>query len=598
MLKRTLFFLAVLWMAVVLYRCAHPVMPSGGPKDITPPTIIGSTPPNGSPLFTGRKFVLYTDEYPVLENIMQQALISPPMKEFPDFSTRGKSIHVKFNEELKPNTTYTVYFGDAIVDLTEGNPLHNYSYIFSTGDYVDSLSLYGTVQNAQNLSPEEQVFVMLYKDNNDTIVFDSLPFLTEPYYVSKTDASGKFSLNGLANEPYLLFALKDQNANFMFDQPGEEIAFLDSLVRPYFDDSAMPKAITEVFDTITETPDTISIDELPIDTLQARLDSLYQDSLFNAKYSGISLYMFAQYDSTQRLLKAELLKRNTLQFSFSQPARDIDLIPLNFNPDTLWYLPHFSGNNDTIIWYLKTLPIDTLEMLIMNQEDTLGQVFLRLDPDKTTGRARQNKKKDAGKEYLDWKSNVKSNNLVLTKKPEITFAQPMVTLHTDSAYLISGTDTIPNPEFVFLDSLHQTIQFPIAIEAETRYKIYYPDSSFIDWNGLFNSEISLSFTPKPLDEYGIFTLALNPEKEQPYILQMINDKEVVFRQYEFSNDTNIVMDFLNPGKYLFKIIYDNNHNHQWDAGHFNTKLQPEKVIYFGKEITIRANWEVEEEWNW
>ena len=590
MLKRIFFFTGVIWIAVTLYRCAHPVMPSGGPKDITPPTIISSVPPNGSANFTGRKIVLNTDEYPVLENIMQEALISPPMKEFPDFTTRGKSIQIKFNEELRANTTYSVYFGNAIVDLTEGNPLHNYSFIFSTGTYVDSLSLYGVVQNAQNLLPEEQVYVMLYRDDNDTIPSDSLPYLVEPYYVSKTDASGKFSLNGLANLSYKIFALKDQNSNFIFDQPGEEIAFLDTLLHPYFDKNVFQEKALPEIDTLPE--------DFQVDTLQARLDSLYQDSVFNAKYAGLSLMMFAQYDSTQRLLKAELLRRNTLQFSFAQPARDIDLIPMNFNPDTLWYLEKFSANHDTITWYLKTLPIDTLEMFVFNGLDTLGQLSLRLDPDKTTGRARQNKKKDAAKEYLEWKSNIKSGNLILTKKPEITFAQPMVTNHTDSAFLIAGPDTIANPTFVFTDSLHQTIQFPIDIVEETRYKIYYPDSSFIDWNGFFNSEISVSFTPKPLKEYGIFTISLQPDHEQPYILQMINDKETVFKQVEFTSDTNVVLEFLTPGKYLFKVIFDDNGNHQWDPGHYNTKLQPERVIYLGKEITIRANWEVEETWSW
>ena len=589
MLKRIFFIVGVLWMAFFLYQCAHPVMPSGGPKDIKAPQIISSTPPNGSANFKGKKFILNTDEYVILEDVMQAALISPPMKEFPDFTTRGKSIQVKFKEDLKPNTTYSVYFGDAIADLTEKNPLHNYSYIFSTGSYVDSLSLYGTVQNAMNLLPEEKVFVMLYKDNNDTIPLDSLPYLVVPYYVSKTDASGKFSLNGLANESYLIFALKDQNANFIFDQPGEEIAFLDSLVHPFYDSSVIPLQ-TLVEDTIPE--------DFPIDTLQAHLDSIVQDSIFNAKYSGISLYMFGQYDSTQRLLKAELIRRNTITFAFSQPADQIELIPLNFNPDTLWHKEKFSANHDTITWFLKTLPVDTLEVRIINQGDTLGQVYLRLDPDKTTGRARQNKKKEATKEYLEWSSNIKSNNLILSKKPEITFLQPMVTNHTDSAYMIAGADTIANPAFVFLDSLHQTIQFPIDIVEEIRYKIYYPDSSFIDWNGFFNKEIALSFTPKPLKDYGVFTMSLKPDHEQPYILQMINDKEVVFKKIEFTKDTTVILEFLTPGKYLFKVIYDNNGNHKWDPGHYNTKLQPEEVIYFGKEINIRANWEVEEEWSW
>ncbi|OFY48913.1 MAG: hypothetical protein A2W85_14690 [Bacteroidetes bacterium GWF2_41_31] len=589
MAKRILLFTAILWMAFYLSQCAHPVMPSGGEKDVTPPRILYSTPPNGSANFEGNRFTLNTSEYVVLKNVMEAALISPPMKKFPDFSTRGKSIQVKFNEDLKPNTTYSVYFGDAIADLTETNPLLNYSYIFSTGTYVDSLSLYGTVQNAQNLLPEEQVFVMLYKDDNDTIPLDSLPFFVPPYYVSKSDASGKFSLNGLAEDRYLIFALKDQNANFIFDQPGEEIAYLDSLVHPYYDNTLLFKKDIIVFD---------SIDDLQIDTARARLDSIYQDSVSNAKYSGLTLLMFMQYDSTQRLLKAELSRRNTIMFSFSQPAEGVDIIPLNFNPDTLWHLEVFSAKKDTVTWYLKTLPLDTLEILIKNLDDTLGLVSLRLDPDKTTGRARQNKKKNPTREYLEWTSNIKGGNLMPNRKPELSFLQPMVSCITDSAYLVEGTDTIANPPFIYIDSIHQSVRFPMEMSDEVRYKIYYPDSSFIDWNGFFNKEISLSFTPRPLKEYGVFTFGLHPEYRQSYLLQMLTVKEVVVKQIEFTGDTTVVLEFLTPGKYLFKVIFDNNQNHQWDAGHYGARRQPEEVIYFDKEIDIRANWEIEEEWGW
>ncbi|PIQ25775.1 MAG: hypothetical protein COW63_18595 [Bacteroidetes bacterium CG18_big_fil_WC_8_21_14_2_50_41_14] len=589
MAKRILTFIAILWMAFYLSQCAHPVMPSGGEKDVTPPRILYSTPPNGSANFKGNRFTLNTSEYVVLKNVLEAALISPPMKKFPDFSTRGKSIQVKFNEDLKPNTTYSVYFGDAIADLTETNPLLNYSYIFSTGTYVDSLSLYGTVQNAQNLLPEEQVFVMLYKDDNDTIPLDSLPFFVPPYYVSKSDASGKFSLNGLAEDRYLIFALKDQNANFIFDQPGEEIAFLDSLVHPFYDNTLAFKKDIIVIDSIID---------LPIDTAQTRIDSIYQDSVNNAKYSGLTLMMFMQYDSTQRLLKAELSRRNNIKFSFSQPAKGVDIIPLNFNPDTLWHLEVFSAKKDTVTWYLKTLPLDTLEVLIKNLEDTLGLVSLRLDPDKTTGRARQNKKKNAVKEYLEWTSNIKAGNLMPNKKPEISFLHPMVTCIADSAYLVAGTDTIPNPPIIYLDSLHQSIRFPMEISDEFRYKIYYPDSSFIDWNGFFNKEISISFAPRPLKEYGVFNFSLHPETRLSYILQMLTVKEVVVKQIEFTGDTTVVFEFLTPGKYLFKVIFDRNKNHQWDTGDYGTRRQPEEVIYFSKEIDIRANWEIEEEWEW
>ena len=203
-------------LAAVVFSCAREMMPTGGKKDVKPPQIVQSVPPNGSANFTGNKFELKFNEFVVLDKINEQLLISPPVKENPDFRLKGKSLIVKFKNELKPNTTYSVYFGDAIVDLTEGNPIHSFTYLFSTGDHVDSLSMAGKVINAFDLKPADGVMVMLYRNDNDTIPFDSLPMRVPPYYLSKTDKQGNFQFSGLAGDNYLVFALKDLNNNYIF----------------------------------------------------------------------------------------------------------------------------------------------------------------------------------------------------------------------------------------------------------------------------------------------------------------------------------------------------------------------------------------------
>ena len=58
------------------------------------------------------------------------------------------------------------------------------------------------VRNSFDLQAVEDVFVMLYKDNNDTLPLDSLPLAVKPFYLSKTDVNGDFQLNGLANETF------------------------------------------------------------------------------------------------------------------------------------------------------------------------------------------------------------------------------------------------------------------------------------------------------------------------------------------------------------------------------------------------------------
>lgn len=601
-------FLFIFAIAGVLVYCARPGSPGGGPKDDQPPQILKYEPANYSANFIGDKFEIDFDEFIALNNINQSLLISPPMDELPDFKAKGKTLLVKFNEELKENTTYTLFFGDAIVDITEKNPVLENTYIFSTGDQVDSMSMEGKVFNAIDLQPAADVFVMLYKNDNDTITIDSLPLISKPFYLSKTDENGQYKFNGLADEAYLIFALRDLNSNHIFDQPTEEIAFLDSLVKPAY--SGPPKSImadstassmadslkvdsTELIlaDSLLMISDSIVMDSLAIsDTL--RSDTTIQKKLPVARYD---LVLFTNRDSTQRMLKGGLLKRNTLEFSFSLPADKLELIPVNYNSDSLWYLEKFSRKSDTIFWYLKDIPIDTLEMVILNQEDTLEYLYINLNADSQSSRARV-KKKEEEKIFLEWTSNASRGNLLLNQKPSITFEQPLSSFNTSAGSLIIGEDTTYQPTAVIIDSFKMKLQFPIKLEEATRYSYYFPDSSFIDWNGYFNEEVRINFATKTPADYGKMTMILKPGKDQPYVLQMLTDKGIILHESYFTSDTAISYQFINPAKYKFKVIFDDNGNRKWDSGYYPDKIQPEKSIFFNKEIDVRANWEIEETW--
>ena len=578
----------------VIFGCAHPGMPGGGPKDMRPPEVLQTTPENGSANFNSKKITITFDEFIELDNITQKALISPPMNKLPDFKLKGKSLQIKFNEELKDSTTYSIYFADAIVDLTEGNPLLNYTYIFSTGSKVDSLSIFGKISNAFNLKPPEDVFVLLYKDNNDTLPLDSLPLNVIPYYVSKTTANGDFQFNGLGDDEYLMFALKDLNANYIYDQPGEDIAFLDSLIKPFF---VQPIDVDSLRadSTLFVVSDTIEEEEAEIIR-----DSLIHNYLhkYESGFPHLELFMFNEVDSTQRLLKAQAIRKNTIQYSFTWPAYDVELLPLNFSADTTWFIEEASSNIDTLTWFIKNLPVDTLEVLVLHQQDTLDYLFIKLDPKrKKAGLSkRQQKKKDKKKEYLGLETNIKGGTLRLNQQPEIEFFNPIKSFIDDSILLVIAGDSTYSPEFVFVDSLKRKIRFPIALVEETRYQIHIPDSSFIDWNGYHNEKVNIRFNTKSLRDYGVFVLDIKPAIFQQYIFQLLNEKENVLKEYYFSSDTSITIEYLEPATYVLKLIFDSNGNRKWDSGNYRFNIQPEKVIYNPKKIQVRANWDVEEEW--
>ncbi len=578
----------VLLMMLGLYRCANVMAPTGGPKDVTPPKVVKSIPANHSSGFTGNEFSITFDEFIKLDKITQQLLVSPPMAEFPDFHIKRKTLIIQFRNKLKPNTTYSVFFGDAIQDITEGNPLHNYTYVFSTGSSVDSMSMRGQVVNAEDLKPVDNVFVMLYKNNNDTIPLDSLPLRVKPFYVSKTDKKGNFVFSGLADTSYLIFALQDENYSMTFDQPTEKIAFLDSLVKPQY--RPKPQIDSSLFDTITS---------LPADSIKLITDSLWHraDSLADAKLTLYKLYLFQEADTVQNLLSAKLLRENTVQFVFSLPGKNITIRSLKYHPNSLWHKSEWSKSGDTLLWFLHLPHPDTLNLLVFNGKNILDTLDLRVIPKQKFIRRRKTHTLTK-KKYLSWKSDV-HGVIKPGQKVVLTFGQPVARVLPDSILLVQGKDSLYHPRFTFIDSLHRRLYFPIKIKDATSYLLYLPDSSVIDWNHFYNKKIRLSMHAKALKEYSDLNMDLQPSKSGNYIFEILNvsnKKEEPIAIRYFSGKTVFHFPRINPGKYQFKIIFDRNGNKRWDPGNYLKKQLPEKVIYFKGVVILRANWEINETW--
>jgi hypothetical protein len=564
-----------------LFSCAHPISPGGGPKDKNAPVLLASVPENGSANFKDDRFSLEFDEFVELKDAQNQIMISPPLKKHPEYKTKGKTIQILFKEDLKENTTYSVYFGDAIVDITEGNPLSNFTYIFSTGPFVDSLSLQGTVFNAFDLKAVEDCFVMLYKDDNDTVTLDSMPYLLRPYYLSKTDKRGRFKFNGLGNYDYLMFAIKDMNASLSYDQPNEEIAFVDSLVRP------------EYIPTMTDTTLSDSAVSLSSDSLVEVIDTanIKKTRFFNDGIRKYEMFLFTEKDKKLKLLSSKMIRDNTLRFVFNLPADRLSVSPLNIPDREIWYHSVHSPEFDTITWYFKNMDSDTLAVLIKQEADTLEYLNIRLK--NPLARGRKNKNEKVKRITYD---KIPAKNLLPGQMPQIEFHQPIEIINLDSAVLISGEDTIISPEYRFLDSLRMLLEFKIENVEGSRYTLLIPDSLIYDWNTLTNDEIIINYNTKQLSDYGQISLKISNVDKQSIIIQLLNNNEDVVARDVISGDTLLVYKYLDAEKFKFKAIFDSNENGKWDAGDYATKTQAEKVRYFKKELEVRANWEIEEDW--
>ncbi len=223
--------------SLTLMSCANRVALGGGPRDETPPVLDSiESFQNFQTQFRIQDIDLVFDEFINLRNPARQVVISPPLTYNPRIDGKGKKVSVRFHEEevLKTNATYIINFGESITDYTEGNVLENFTLVFSTGDFIDSLHVAGRVKDAYTLDPKEDVLVMLYDTFEDSIVYKQRPF-----YFSRTGKDGDFIINNIRQDTFKVVVLRDLNLNYIYDPASEEIGFLDSLIvikpeRPLF----------------------------------------------------------------------------------------------------------------------------------------------------------------------------------------------------------------------------------------------------------------------------------------------------------------------------------------------------------------------------
>jgi uncharacterized protein (DUF2141 family) len=239
-----------------LVNCANRGTPSGGEKDTEAPQIIRASPENYTTNFKGTEIKIYFDEYIKIKNVQKQLIISPPMDPQPDVTPLGsasKYISIKINDTLQANTTYAFNFGQSIVDNNEENPYSYYKYIFSTGNYIDSLSVKGAIVDAEKREPEKFVAVMLYEV--DSTYSDSTIYKTQPKYVTNTlDSVSTFSIDNIKAGKYRLVALKDENGNYTYQQKTDKIAFYEKEITVPNDSFYELKLFKEVPDFNIERP--------------------------------------------------------------------------------------------------------------------------------------------------------------------------------------------------------------------------------------------------------------------------------------------------------------------------------------------------------
>ena len=590
--------------AFLLCRCANIVSPTGGPKDNKAPVVLEASPENNSTNFKGKTIHITFDEFVTLNNPSNNVLISPPMKKKPTYRTSGKTLIIRFEEPLKPNTTYSIHFGEAIKDLHEGNIFKDYIFNFSTGESIDTLSLRGNVSSASTLTPGEGFLVGLYADDNDTLTLDSLPYKVKPEYVTTTDNKGNFEFSGLADKEYLIFALKDNNSNMIYDLPNEEIAFSSDLVRPYFIEKQVVKK------AITDTVANDSIQQMPADSLIINADSLMvktdslvlKDSVFEVKkpdYPTYTLFSFIQEDSIQKVFKKELVEDGLLRFVFRYPANNVNITALEELPDTFNIMPVYSMRNDTVLWYFTPCK-DSLWININDGANINDTIHFSLKP-RESGTKRKRRQEQNTVKRLTVKNNLKANKLKPEQPLIFTFNDPIVSIiMPDTIVFVENKDTLTrNLTFEKIDKYGFKYLIANNLTPGNKYSLVIPDSLFFGIRGLTNDSIPLNFSVQEESEFGnIFVTVEIPEDVPQVIVELTDEKGKTIEKQYITQTSDIAFEYLNPGKYKLKATLDLDANGEWSPGNFDKRMQPEKIIFYKGILEVRANWDIDLDEPW
>ena len=563
--------------------------PQGGPKDITPPRPQRSIPDANSLNYKKNRIDIIFDEIVQVQNTFDNIIISPPQKQAPTVKAIGKKISVEFQDTLKDETTYTIFFGDAIVDNNEHNVLSGYSFSFATGESIDTLKMSGTLIDAATLNPIAGVMVGIHSDLSDS-AFTSKPFDR----ITKTDKNGNFSITNIRSGKYRIYALDDVGNNYRFNMPDEKIAFSDSIFEPSVSTNVVADTVyrDSVVKLSTGKADTLRL----VDTVIRK---------FDVRYSPDSIVLRAFVEDYYNQYVVKSLRPDVRHFTiyFNAPNKELPRTEgINFDIGKgVVVEPNTRG--DTIDYWLKDSAlwaIDTLKLrLTYMKMDSTHNLVQQTDTISLRSQKRRAKaEKNRTQEFLTLISNAKGS-INYFDTIEISIPTP-AEMDTEKKILLQRrVDTIWQPQksaITAIDSVGRRYRVAATLQPSQTYRLVVDSASFRDIYGNVNKGTTFDFTVKSKDVYASLTLEMGVFTGKE-IIELIDKNERVIRR-AIADKQKVRFDNLDAGTYYARLFVDLNGNGKYDVGNFAEKRQAEPVYYYSKSFELRQMWDNEEYWNY
>jgi uncharacterized protein (DUF2141 family) len=546
-----------------LSRCASVGSPDGGPRDTIPPTLVKAIPSLNATNYKGRTIALEFNEDIKQNNLQQQLLISPRTDIRYKTKINKNTVVLEFEESFADSTTYTFNFRDGLGDLNEGNAVEMLYLAFSTGNYIDSLKIEGTVTNLFTGQAAKQATLALYSAKDTLNVEEDKPL----YYTQASDA-GTYELRNLKPGRYLLYAYADKNNNLTLQTKSEAYGYVS-------------------------------------------------DTLVLADSSNLSNIDIAIYRANSEPLRLNAARPAGTYFELTYNK---GLYEISFNTNDSLYLPQYSltEENKKVRFYPRNLPQDSLTTIVL-ATDSIGQTV----QDTISIQFRESERKPAAFEVSVEPENGKT--LPLLAELTLNFSKPVSSWNTDSLVFrydsvnVARLDTaIGNWQWnTFKDKLtiiqklsppkppadttqtkaaQQGARALVGGQAESTKQeviLYSPKGTFISVEGDSLKEQQLKYTLQKAEAYGTLKGKIQPT-DSAFILQLVNTSDKKIIRELTGSPADYEFNWLPAGTYQLRVIFDENKNGRWDAGNLATLSPAEKVVIVPEAITLKENWVVEQ----
>ena len=554
----------------IFWSCANVTPPTGGPRDTIAPTRILTIPLDKSINYKGQTFTLEFDERIKTDKIKEQLIITPLIESDYEYTIKKNIVKLSFEDPFQDSTTYTLNFRESIQDITEGNPTEENKFTFSTGTYIDSMSINGYVKKLLTYDTIENIVVGLYLAEDTITIYDG-----SPYYFTEVQEDGSYLIENIKNGKYLLYAFRDDNKNLQLETNNEAYGFSQDTI--LLDSGLYTK----------------NIDLINLDLSEFRL----MTALASGQYFDINLNKY--------------------------------IVDYSINPidNTHSFLTNRAKENKTIRFYNNFDTIDSLQISFL----AIDSISTEIADTVYVKFSQSSRKKEDFTVKVFPENNAPIDPLL---KVRLEFNKPIVSVNTDSIYIQFDTtkiiqihdsifiwnklrdeltfnieidkskaDTILNrrnrPQQIKKDSIETSNDQPQikkqiskdkkneAPKLNTGLQLYFGTGSFFTADQDTSTAIGYNYKFIVPEENGIQEINIETDYTS-FILQLTNEKFDVIK--EISNEKSIVLKNIKPGKYKIRVLVDENNDGRWSLGNMKEQMEPEPVYIYPEVLIIRADW--------